>query len=572
MLQLDRNATPSSTLPYAEGDLACSPTETGETTKPIEMDTPLPAVVPYGFLRCTCEKTPRLTYINDQLLDTLGFSQAHRSWREVLKEDINFIIPVEERDKFTHYLEEALETRRPVNIEHKLLCNGGSRIALMGWINVRERQNGTKEFAILYMRPEYKHTEKQSNLEDSYFHALKSVYNLIFELDLVASTVECIHGRDTSEIGALADVNMTIESAKTFWLNNYFEPKDRPMMTVYLDRITSNPPDFGGHKSLQTEFRVNWIDGLTHRYSTVAVQLDSRRVLLCMRDVSHEEFSSIQTIDSLKMEKVRYWMDEFTTSDPGRIGMALFEQTEHERPLLYASPPIRRFLSNGQDIPPRNLDLVGITEEEFAQFLDVKRMTKTIDIHGKPQTITLTCRVYPKSERALYIMWVYFAKKDGTTCHHHAQPEAEAKKSPKKRIFARTFGHFDLFVDGVPVTFSSAKEKELMALLIDRNGGTLSTNEAVSHLWEDEAADERVCTRYRKLAMGLKKTLESYGIDHILISQKGVRSVDVTAFECDYYELLAGNEKYQRAFHNAYMSDYSWSEETLASLWVEADE
>jgi hypothetical protein len=31
--------------------------------------------------------------------------------------------------------------------------------------------------------------------------------------------------------------------------------------------------------------------------------------------------------------------------------------------------------------------------------------------------------------------------------------------------------------------------------------------------------------------------------------------------------MLAGNRKFINAFHNAYMTDYSWGEETLSMLW-----
>jgi hypothetical protein len=143
----------------------------------------------------------------------------------------------------------------------------------------------------------------------------------------------------------------------------------------------------------------------------------------------------------------------------------------------------------------------------------------------------------------------------------------EAIKNSDARIFVRTFGHFDLFLDGRPINFSSAKEKELMALLIDRRGGTLTSGEAISYLWEDEEVNDRVARRYRKLAMGLKNTLTKYGIENILINHHGIRSIDVSAIVCDYYELLKGNSDYQNSFHNLYMSDYSWAEETLATLW-----
>jgi two-component SAPR family response regulator len=154
---------------------------------------------------------------------------------------------------------------------------------------------------------------------------------------------------------------------------------------------------------------------------------------------------------------------------------------------------------------------------------------------------------------------------DGTS--ENLTDSEEILESKRGTIFVRTFGHFDLFLNGRPIAFSNAKEKELMALLIDRRGGTLTSGEAISYLWENEEPDDRVTRRYRKLAMGLKNTLTKYGIEHILINNHGIRSIDVSAIECDYYELLKGNSEYKNSFHNLYMSDYSWAEETLATLW-----
>jgi hypothetical protein len=31
--------------------------------------------------------------------------------------------------------------------------------------------------------------------------------------------------------------------------------------------------------------------------------------------------------------------------------------------------------------------------------------------------------------------------------------------------------------------------------------------------------------------------------------------------------LLAGNVQYVQSFHNSYMSDYTWGERTLGTLW-----
>lgn len=152
----------------------------------------------------------------------------------------------------------------------------------------------------------------------------------------------------------------------------------------------------------------------------------------------------------------------------------------------------------------------------------------------------------------------------------NAAPELKASSDisvvQERQIFARTFGYFDLFVDGKPVHFTNQKEKELLAILIDRNGGTLSAEEAISILWEDEPFGEKQLSRYRKLASRLKRTLEDAGCDDIIITSHGIRHIDVTKIDCDYYEVLNSNSKFIKLYQGIYMLNYSWAEETTASL------
>ena len=54
---------------------------------------------------------------------------------------------------------------------------------------------------------------------------------------------------------------------------------------------------------------------------------------------------------------------------------------------------------------------------------------------------------------------------------------AETRKVERpygSHIVAKTFGEFDIFVDGKLVTFKRAKSKELLAYLIDRQGGSVT--------------------------------------------------------------------------------------------------
>lgn len=154
---------------------------------------------------------------------------------------------------------------------------------------------------------------------------------------------------------------------------------------------------------------------------------------------------------------------------------------------------------------------------------------------------------------------------------HYVADETRLQKGaviPAEGVFVRTFGYFDVFVNGKPVVFGSPREKELLALLIDRRGGVVSSDEAIGLLWPDETLSKRSKPRYRKLALGLKKTLASYGIEDLLVSRNGSRSTDISKFTCDYYEFLSGNDNYARSFHNAYMTGYGWAETTLGTLWV----
>ena len=134
------------------------------------------------------------------------------------------------------------------------------------------------------------------------------------------------------------------------------------------------------------------------------------------------------------------------------------------------------------------------------------------------------------------------------------------------KVYARTFGTFDLFIDEKPLHFTSDKAKELLAILVDRNGGTLSAPEAISILWEDEPAGEKQLSRYRKLAQRLKEALQQAGIDDILVTSNGVRSLDISKISCDYYEFLNGNPQYIPMFQGMYMTNYTWAEEKVAFL------
>lgn len=137
---------------------------------------------------------------------------------------------------------------------------------------------------------------------------------------------------------------------------------------------------------------------------------------------------------------------------------------------------------------------------------------------------------------------------------------------PVRSIFAKTFGHFDLYVDGQPIMFRSAKAKELLALLIDREGGTVNSDQIIGTLWEDRPNDENTQNLCSKIVRTLKKELSNYQIEDLLITNRGIRRIDKSMLECDLYQLLAGDERAAEQYLGEYMVDYSWAESRMASL------
>ncbi len=132
----------------------------------------------------------------------------------------------------------------------------------------------------------------------------------------------------------------------------------------------------------------------------------------------------------------------------------------------------------------------------------------------------------------------------------------------ENHVFIKTFGYFDVFVDGKSVAFSSAKSKELLALLVDRNGGVVSTEQAISILWEGRKYDETVQSLFRKVLKSLRTSLEEAGIIDILIDNRNQRSIDKSKFVCDYYDFLEKGKTDDTKFFGKYMEQYPWAKVT----------
>ena len=145
-----------------------------------------------------------------------------------------------------------------------------------------------------------------------------------------------------------------------------------------------------------------------------------------------------------------------------------------------------------------------------------------------------------------------------------------AGKAPRRppHVEARTFGNFDLLVDGKTVKFKQAKCKELLAYLIDRHGGDVSRAEAFGILYQDRPYDRSMQKQFDVIIRSLKKTLVEYGIAEIFEMSHAKMRILPERFSCDAYRFLDADAAAVNAYRGEYMSNYSWGSDTEGYMYM----
>lgn len=132
---------------------------------------------------------------------------------------------------------------------------------------------------------------------------------------------------------------------------------------------------------------------------------------------------------------------------------------------------------------------------------------------------------------------------------------------PAKRVRFQTFGKFEVFIDGRPVTFAWGRTKEYLAYLVDR--GTLCTSaEIAAALWEHNVSSQYV----RRLRKDLTDVFTSYGCENVLIHEWNKQGIRAELVDCDLYDWKRGLPQGINAYHGEYMSQYSWAEVSHGTL------
>ena len=82
-------------------------------------------------------------------------------------------------------------------------------------------------------------------------------------------------------------------------------------------------------------------------------------------------------------------------------------------------------------------------------------------------------------------------------------------------------------------------------------------------LFQDDTDDTKNLAYIRQLVMDLKNTLKAVGAEAVLCHESPCYRIDTSLIDCDYVNYL---EIGKPEFHGEYMTQYSWAEQTCATL------
>ena len=133
-------------------------------------------------------------------------------------------------------------------------------------------------------------------------------------------------------------------------------------------------------------------------------------------------------------------------------------------------------------------------------------------------------------------------------------------------IRVKTFGEFDVFVDGKPIHFKLAKAREILAYLVDKQGAGVTRKDLSAALWEDRLYDRGMQKQLDVYIRSLRETLRACGAEEILRIDRGVLRVDPERFVCDAYLFFSGDSDMINAYRGEYMNTYSWASMTESIL------
>ena len=100
----------------------------------------------------------------------------------------------------------------------------------------------------------------------------------------------------------------------------------------------------------------------------------------------------------------------------------------------------------------------------------------------------------------------------------------------------------------------------------------MSNEEIYNTIWEDREYSNEKMKVFHNALKRLRLALEAAELQDLLVSTSNGQMVNVSMFDCDYYNWKDGVTDDKSRFEEEFMSEYSWGEvllaEILKKLWT----
>lgn len=504
-----------------------------------------------GFHQYCLDEPVRLCYVSRNLCQMLGASES-----ELLSEASDGYLPFlhpEDREEYESSLRQLAQAPQTKTIQYRLICRDGRTLLVLDTVTSYELDGRRMADSILTDVTGQQQVRAQQET-GRYLRALSEVYDKIFEFDQRKHTVMCLYGQNSPSFRWLQNIPMEMESATENWITSTAAPEDRQSLREFFQTYWKDPSD----RPARILYRARASTGEMKPYAGLFLKLDEGISLYCCRCCQNEQEAEALRQENDSLKNVQALTMQFTE------GVMAFELEDNRVRPLYGGDNLRSFFGF---TPEQWLELVK-TRPTVREFI-----AKSGIAYGDIQALFSKGEAefpYFDMHTGTYrrIRAICSRKYDGTgKCYVMLYRMDTPRELPKEPlVYIRAFGYFDVFVGEQPIAFRNEKSKELFALLVDRKGGFITSEEAISFLWEEESANSLTMARYRKVALRLKNTLEEYGIADIVESVNGKRRLIPERVKCDLYDYLSGQEEYAHLFKGSYLTNYSWSETTLSEL------
>ena len=378
----------------------------------------------------------------------------------------------------------------------------------------------------------------------------------------------------------LENIPMQLAGATEKWIKDTVDAADVEKVQKFFEEFSDNRRQLQDtEQPLVINYHARSSDGHIRAYSGIFLKIDENISFYCCRRlVDLAETERLRNENESLKENMTQLMRQFTD------GVAAFKVTADGYVLpLYSSENVCGFFGYSADewneLMKKGTPIENFVERSTTEYEDFEKLLRDgeeeftyKDVSSKNvKKVRAVCTQKTSDNVSSRYIMLYIVPENQAYLSGSSEMEdenvTEKLSCDGHKVTIRTFGYFDVFVDGRPIAFRNKKSKELFALLVDRRGGFVTSEEAISFLWEDEPASPVIYSRYRKVALRLKNLLEEYGIADVVEAVDGKRRIICERVNCDLYDYLTGNEKYSQLFKGSYLTNYSWGETTLGELY-----